>query len=167
MKCFYLFSQAEIEATHRALSLADAAGCPLYILQVTSPKAADQISEARWNGNVVVGETLAAALGADGTHYKNSCWRHAAGYVLSPPLRVNPNTSDKLVRYVSTGVLECTASGHCAFKTEQKALGKDDFRKIPPGVNGVEDRMSVVWEKGVVICCYNFMGTAIKFIFIC
>ncbi|XP_018651041.1 dihydropyrimidinase related protein-2 (M38 family) [Schistosoma mansoni] len=149
----YLYSHpemAEIEATHRAISLADAAGCPLYILQVTSPKAADQISEARWNGNVVVGETLAAALGADGTHYKDSCWRHSAGYVLSPPLRVNPNTPDKLMRYVSTGVLECTASGHCTFKTEQKAVGKDDFRKIPSGVNGVEDRMSVVWERGVM-----------------
>jgi dihydropyrimidinase len=28
-------------------------------------------------------------------------------------------------------------------------LGKGDFSKIPNGVNGVEDRMSVVWEKGV------------------
>lgn len=29
-------------------------------------------------------------------------------------------------------------------------MGKNDFSKIPNGVNGVEDRMSVVWEKGVV-----------------
>lgn len=28
-------------------------------------------------------------------------------------------------------------------------MGLNDFSKIPNGVNGVEDRMSVVWEKGV------------------
>lgn len=42
-----------------------------------------------------------------------------------------------------------TASDHCGYTSEQKAAGKDDFTKIPTGVNGVEDRMSVVWEKGV------------------
>lgn len=48
-----------------------------------------------------------------------------------------------------SGGLQVVGTDNCTFKANQKALGKDDFRCIPNGVNGVEDRMSVVWEKGV------------------
>lgn len=130
--------------------LAKEAKCPVYIMQIMSPKVASEIFEARLHGNIVIGETIAAALSVDGNHYKNISWRHAAGFVVSPPLKLDPSVPDKLMQFVANGILECTASNHCVFKTEQKALGKDDFRLIPPGVNGVEERMSIIWEKGVV-----------------
>ena len=114
-----------------------------------SAAAAQKISEARQEGVVVIGEAIAAGLGTNGIHYQNTCWRHAAGYVMSPPLR-SGGTEVKLMKALANGHLECTGTDHCVFKADQKALGKDDFRKIPNGVNGVEDRMSVIWEKGVV-----------------
>ncbi len=114
-----------------------------------SAGAAQKISEARQEGVLVIGEAIAAGLGTDGSHYQNTCWRHAAGHVMSPPLR-ETGTQTLLMKALANGHLECTGTDHCVFKADQKALGKDDFRKIPNGVNGVEDRMSVIWEKGVV-----------------
>jgi len=42
------------------------------------------------------------------------------------------------------------ATDHCAFTTEQKRMGLGDFTKIPNGTGGLEDRMSVLWTKGVL-----------------
>ncbi|KAF8572069.1 hypothetical protein P879_01181 [Paragonimus westermani] len=141
---------AELEATNRAIMLAEAAGCPLYVVHVMSDKAARLISDVRRKGTPVIGEAVASALATDGRKYSHECWHHAAGHVMSPPLRPDPNVSLELMKCLGHGDLEVTGSDHCVFKTEQKAIGKDDFRKIPNGVNGVEDRMSAIWEKGVV-----------------
>jgi dihydropyrimidinase len=46
-------------------------------------------------------------------------------------------------------MLHTTATDHCCFCTPQKQMGIDDFRKIPNGTAGVEDRMGVLWHHGV------------------
>jgi len=48
------------------------------------------------------------------------------------------------------GGVDVLASNHAAYNSDQKALGINDFTKIPVGTNGIEERMSVLWEKGVV-----------------
>lgn len=54
-----------------------------------------------------------------------------------------------IFHFQCSGHLQTTGSDNCTFNKEQKELGKNDFSKIPNGVNGVEDRLSVIWEKGV------------------
>lgn len=141
--------EVEAEATNRAVVLANQVNCPVYIVHVMSRSAADVIANARSRGCVVFGEPITAGLGTDGSHYFNRCWRHAAAHVLSPPLRPDKHTAEHLVNMLAAGQLQTTGSDHCTFNSELKANGTKDFSKIPNGVNGVEERLMILWEKGV------------------
>lgn len=141
----------EAEATNRACMIAHQTNCPLYVVHVMSISAAEEVSRARarWGDRFIFGETLAAALGVDGFEHEKKCWHHAAAHVMSPPLRPRKETKEILMKMLAGDDLQTTGSDNCTFNKNQKELGIDDFSKIPNGVNGVEDRMSVVWEKGV------------------
>ncbi|XP_025837415.1 dihydropyrimidinase-like [Agrilus planipennis] len=92
--------EIEAEAVNRACVIAKQVACPLYIVHVMSKSAAQALVIARDRGSQVYGETLVAALATDGSHYKHKCFHHAAGYVLSPPLRPDPTTPQFLMNYL-------------------------------------------------------------------
>ncbi|XP_058454472.1 dihydropyrimidinase-like [Malaya genurostris] len=143
--------EVEAEAVTRACMIAHQTKCPLYVVHVMSKSAGIEFTRARHRYSEVgiFGETLAAALGTDGTHYWDKCWHHAASHVTSPPLRPDQTTPEFLMNMLAQDDLQTTASDNCTFTKRQRELGLSDFSKIPDGINGVEDRMSVVWEKGV------------------
>lgn len=68
-----------------------------------SKSAGIEIARARrrYGGIGIYGETLAAALGSDGTHYCNMAFEHAAAHVLSPPLRPDPTTPAFMMKLLS------------------------------------------------------------------
>ncbi|KAG8544144.1 hypothetical protein GDO81_023009, partial [Engystomops pustulosus] len=101
-------------------------------------------------GKPVYAETTTAHATLNGLHYYHQEWSHAAAYVTVPPLRLDANTPNYIMSLLANDTLNVVASDHRTFTTKQKAMGKDDFTKIPHGVGGVQDRMSVIWERGVV-----------------
>jgi dihydropyrimidinase len=138
----------EAEAAHRAIRIAEVLGAPLYVVHTSCKDALEAVIRARVAGQRVFAEVLAQHLVIDDSVYKNPDWRTAAHHVMSPPFRPREH-QEALWAGLRAGMLHTTASDHCCFCTEQKAMGKDDFRKIPNGCGGVEDRMSVLWHHGV------------------
>jgi dihydropyrimidinase len=67
---------------------------------------------------------------------------------MSPPFRSKEHQA-ALWRALQAGTVQTTATDHCCFCAPQKAMGREDFTKIPNGTGGVEDRMQVLWHHGV------------------
>ncbi|XP_065368513.1 dihydropyrimidinase-like isoform X2 [Calliphora vicina] len=138
--------EVEAEAVNRACILAHQMKAPLYVTRITSKSSAEVLGRARRSGYCVFGETLAGSLGRcmHGVPKQDRIY-----YITSPPIRESPETPRSLMKSLAYDDLQVTGSDNCTFSREDKAKGKNDFSKIPNGINGVEDRMSVVWEKGV------------------
>ena len=135
----------EEEATSRAIHLAKFVNTPLYVVHVMSIDAMEEIAKARKSGQRVIGEPVVSGLALDDSWLWASDFRTAAKYVMSPPIRASGH--DKALQAaLATGVLQLVGTDHCSFNSTQKAFGIDDFRKIPNGVNGIEERMHLVWD---------------------
>ena len=140
--------EVEGEAANRAIMIADMAGCPLYIVHTSCKPAHEAIARARAEGKRVFGEPLIQHLVLDETDYLNRSWDHAAQRVMSPPFRPKHH-QDSLWTGLQAGSLQVVATDHCSFTMEQKRIGLNDFRNIPNGTGGLEDRMPVLWTTGV------------------
>jgi dihydropyrimidinase len=69
---------------------------------------------------------------------------------MTPPLRDKSN-QEQLWKGLRGNDLQVISTDHCPFCfKEQKELGRDDFSKIPNGGPGVEHRMSLIFDGGVV-----------------
>ncbi len=138
----------EGEASHRALRLAEVLGAPLYVVHTSCRDAMEPIGRARAAGQRCFGESLIQHLVVDDSVYRNTDWNQAAHHVMSPPFRPNGH-QEALWQGIADGTISVVATDHCVFNTEQKRKGFGDFRKIPNGTGGLEDRMSVLWHLGV------------------
>ena len=139
----------EGEATSRAIMLARMTGIPLYIVHVTAKEAVEAIDEARRRGQVVFGETCPQYLLLDDSVYDKPNFEGAA-YVMSPPIRPVGH-QEPLWAALKSGIIQTVATDHCPFhQHNQKTLGLKDFRKIPNGAAGIQNRLSLMYTYGVL-----------------
>jgi dihydropyrimidinase len=138
----------EGEATNRVIRLAEAAGVPVYIVHLSARDALDEVRAARDRGAQAFAETCPQYLFlsledmADGFE--------GAKYICSPPLRPVDH-QDELWQGLLKDDLQVVSTDHCPFDFHgQKELGRGDFRKVPNGLPGVEDRVDLVHDGGVV-----------------
>ncbi len=140
--------EVEGEAANRAIRIAEVLGVPVYLVHTSCIDALEAVTRARLEGQQVFAEVLAQHLVIDDSVYRDPDWRTAAHHVMSPPFRPKEH-QEALWRGLQAGMLQTTATDHCCFCTPQKEAGLDDFRKIPNGTGGIEDRMGVLWHHGV------------------
>jgi len=148
--------QAEEEATHRAIMLANLTGAPLYVVHVSAKQAVDQIATARDNGQNVFGETcpqylylsLEENLGAQSDEWGAF---EGAKWVCSTPLRSKAEGHQHhMWQALRTNDIQMVSTDHCPFCMKgQKDMGLTDFSKIPNGIGSVEHRMDLMYQ-GVV-----------------
>lgn len=142
-------TKAEAEGVNRSIALAEMAESPVYIVHLSCYDALKKVQEARDAGVPAYAETCPQYLFLDDTYYDQPNFE-GSKYVMTPPLRDKCNQ-----KHLWTGLkmndLQVISTDHCPFCfKEQKELGRDDFSKIPNGGPGVEHRMSLVFNGGVV-----------------
>ena len=138
----------EGEATNRVIRLAEAAQVPVYIVHLSARDALNAVRDARDRGSQAFAETCPQYLFLSLDDLGNGF--EGAKFVCSPPLR-SADHQDELWTGLIKDDLQVVSTDHCPFDFgDQKILGKGDFRKIPNGLPGVEDRVDLLHDGGVV-----------------
>jgi dihydropyrimidinase len=149
-----------VDSALRAFSLAAIAEAPIYLVHMNVAGEVDMLKYAREKGIKAMGETCLQYLFFTEDEYLRP---DGAKWICSPPLRKEADNS-RLWEGLGSGIVQTIGTDHCPFffdgtrpilYEEQlvsipgKELGKDDFTKIPNGLPGVQDRLPVLWTKGV------------------
>jgi dihydropyrimidinase len=140
--------ETEGEATNRAIQLARVAGATLYVVHVSCAESVEPLAIAREKGWDIWGETCTQYFFIDQSFLEKPGFE-GAKYVYTPPPRAKEN-QEILWNAVRTNVLQAISTDHCAYLFQgQKDAGKDDFRQIPNGSPGLENRLQMIHHFGV------------------
>lgn len=133
------------EAIHRSAVLAKMTGVPLYIVHMNCAQGVEVLRQARADGVEIYGEVCPQYLYMDESRLEGP---EGARYLCSPPLRPVGHP-EALWRAMLQGEFSTVATDHCPFDSRHREAALD-FRQVPNGLGGVEERMRYLFSEGVV-----------------
>lgn len=134
-------AQAEEKAIEDYGTLAMEAGCPLYIVHLSSEAGLNAVRKLRSKGATIYVETTPTYLFLDRSKLEGS---DASLYVMTPPLRTKRDNI-ALQEALADGEIDVVATDHCAFTRQQK-LASNDTRTIYPGIPGTEEMFHLLYS---------------------
>jgi dihydropyrimidinase len=138
----------EAEGVHHLMTFAEMTGADTYIVHLSCRRALDEAIAARQRGVNVSVETLIQYLTLDKSWAERPGFE-GAKYVMSPPLRDAAN-QPVLWNGLRDGLIQTVATDHAPFDFElQKRMGASDFTKIPNGIPSLEERIKLLYSRGV------------------
>ena len=136
----------EHDAVSRVIDMARLIGVPAYIVHTSTEEALMEIVKAKEEGEQIFCETCPHYLLLTEEKYSLPGFE-GAKYVCSPPLRKEKDR-EALWQGIRDKVVDTVSTDHCSFNYEgQKSLGKEDFRLIPNGMPGVENRLELMYSQ--------------------
>jgi len=145
---YHYLSQPEVteaEASGRFCDMLNYTGCTGYIVHMTCEGALNAVRKRTMRNQKVFVETCSQYLMIDASLYEKE---DGAKWVMSPPLREKKD-QEALWSGINQGMVQVVGTDHCPFNMDQKAMGKDNFAKIPNGHPAIEHRMEFMYSEGV------------------
>jgi dihydropyrimidinase len=142
-------SVLEGEAVNRAIVLAQLSGVILYIVHLSTWEGLHHVKEARDQGLPVFAETCPQYLILSLEDMIDAGDHDSAKYIFTPPLRTEENQPE-LWKAISDRYIQVVGTDHCPFDLNGPKNPDDkDFSAIPNGAPGIENRLHLLYQKGV------------------
>ncbi len=147
---------AEVEAAHRALFLARAAGDPrLYVVHCSAGGTVDEVTRAAAQGQRAIAETTVQYLTLDESVYSGA---HPEWGIMQPPLRA-AEERERLWTQLMAGEIATIGTDHCDYTIGQKRE-HPEFAKTPGGIPGLETLLPLLATHGVAAGRLTWMRLA-------
>ncbi|MEI4260154.1 dihydropyrimidinase [Roseovarius sp. D0-M9] len=143
---------AEEEAINRAITLAQLAGAPLFVVHVSTEGGAARVQRARAEGAPIFAETCPQYLALTRADLDRP-GMEGAKYICSPPVR-DTATQDALWRHIQSGTFDSVSSDHAPYRYDE--TGKlmhgpgAPYPRIANGMPGIAARLPWLFSEGVV-----------------